>query len=182
MPTALVTGLLEQAADTALTLKAAGFEVLAAEADIAQVPAGLSPVDCYVQLPLDAPPAGNDPLAWAHSVVNHALLMRFDAAAQVAPRLAANARVVLVADPSDGGPAFDLHVVRLLIEAIIADHGGHDVHVVVINGLRHPEEIIGAARSGPPAWTNYPTIEPDLAFSDWRAEILCQSSLDSRLL
>jgi len=179
VPTALVTGLLEQAADTAVTLKAAGFDVLAAQADIAQVPPGLGPVDCYVQLPVDPPAAGGDALAWAHSVVSRALLMRFDAAAQIAPRLAANARVVLVTDPADGAPAFDPHVIRLFIAAIIADHGGHDVRVAVVNGLRHPDELVGAARSGPPAWNEYPTVEPHLAFSDWRTEITCQSSIDS---
>ena len=178
MPTALVTGPLEHAADTALTLKAAGFEVLAAEPDVAQVPAGLSPVDCYVQLPLEPPPAGDDALAWAQSVVTHALLLRFDAAAHVAPMLAAKARVLLVTDPTDGTPTFDMHHVRPLIEAIIADHGGRDVKVAVINGLRCLEGIIAAAQSEPAAWTAYADIEPELPFSDWRNEIICRSSLD----
>lgn len=179
MPTAIVTGSLDYTAATALTLKAGGFEVLAAEPDVAQLPAGLGQVDCYVQLPLEPPCAGDDALAWAHSVVTRALLGRFDAAAQVAPLLAAKARVVLVADPTDGTPTFDMNLVRLLIEAIIADHGGHDVQVAVINGLRSPEEIISAARSQPPAWTAYPSIEPHFPFGDWRNEIICQSSLDS---
>jgi hypothetical protein len=179
VPTALVTGPLEYAAVTALTLKAGGFEVLAAESDVAQVPAGVRDVDCYVQLPLEPPRAGDGALAWAHSVVTHALSMRFAAAAQVAPRLAPKARVVLVTDPTDGTPSFDMHPVRLLIEAIIADHGGNDVQVAVINGLRTPEDIVSAARSQPPAWTAYPRMEPRLPFSDWRHEIICQSSLDS---
>lgn len=179
MPTALVTGPLEYVAVTALTLKAAGFEVLAAEPDVAQVPANLGQVDCYVQLPHDPRCAGDDALARAHSVVTHALSARFDAAAQVAPLLAAKARVVLVTDQTDGTPTFDMHLVRPLIEAIIADHGGRDVQVAVINGLRSPEDIIGAARSQPAAWTAYSGIEPDLPFSDWRNEIICQSSLDS---
>ena len=179
MPTALVTGPLEGAHVTALTLKAAGFEVFAAEPDVADVPENLRQVDCYVQLPLDPPCSDDDALVWAHSVVAHALSVRFDAAAQVAPLLAARARVVLVTDPTDGTPTFDMHLVRPLIEAIIADHGGHDVQVAVINGLRSPEEIIAAARTQPPAWTAYPRIEPHLPFSDWRNEITCQSSLDS---
>jgi len=179
VPTALVTGPLQHVALTALTLKAGGFEVLAAEPDIAQVPAGVRAVDCYVQLPLEPPSAGDGALAWAHSVVSHALLGRFDAAAQVAPRLAEKARVVLVTDPTDGTPGFDMDLVRLLIEAIIADHGGNGVRVAVVNGLRTPEDIVSAARSQPPAWTGYPRMEPRLAFSDWRNEIICQSSLDS---
>ena len=179
VPTALVTGPLEHASATALTLKAGGFEILAAEPDVAQVPASLRQVDCYVQLPLEPPCADGDVLAWAHSVVARSLLGRFDAAAQVAPMLAAKARVVLVTDPTDGTPTFDMHLVRPLIEAIISDHGGQHVQVAVINGLRSPEELISAARSQPPAWTAYPRIEPHLPVSDWRHEIICQSSLDS---
>lgn len=179
MPTALVTGPIEHAAITALTLNAGGFEVLAAGSDVAQVPAGVREVDCYVQLPMEPPCVGDDALPGGHSVGTRALLVRFDAAAQVAPLLAAKARVVLVIDPTDGTPAFDMHLVRLLIEATIADNGGHDVQVAVINGLRSPEEIVLAARSHPPAWTAYPRIEPHLPFSDWRNEVICQSSLDS---
>jgi non-ribosomal peptide synthetase component F len=179
VPIALVTGPLEDAQVTALTLKAAGFEGFAAEPDGADVPENLRQVDCYVQLPVDPPCADDDALAWAHSVVAHALSVRFDAAAQVAPLLAAKARVVLVTNPTDGTPTFDTNLVRPLIEAIIADHGGHDVQVAVITGLRTPEQIIAAARTQPPAWTAYPRIEPHLPFSAWRNEIICQSSLDS---
>ena len=179
VPTALVTGPLGHASATALTLKAGGFEILAAEPDVAQLPASLCAVDCYVQLPSEPPCAGDGVLAWAHSIVTRSLSGRFDAAAQVAPLLAEKARVVLVTDPTDGTPTFDMHLVRPLIEAIIADHGGHHVQVAVINGLRSPEELIAAARSQPPAWTAYPRIEPHLPSSDWRHEIMCQSSLDS---
>jgi len=38
VPTALVTGPFEQASATALTLKAGGFEILAAEPDVAPDP------------------------------------------------------------------------------------------------------------------------------------------------
>ena len=131
-----------------------------------------------MQLPLEPPCTGDDALARAHSAVTHALTMRFDAAARVAPRLAAKARVVLVTDPTDGTPTFDMHLVRPLIEAIIADHAVRGVRVVAINGLRSLEEIIAATRTQPPVWSGYPRIEPDLPFSDWRNEIICQSSLD----
>ena len=160
-------------------MKAGGFEILAAEADAAHIPASLRQVNCYVQLPLEPPCAGGDALARAHTVVTRSLLDRFDAAAQVAPMLAAKARVVLVTDPTDGNPTFDMDLVRPLIAAIIADHGGHDVQVAVINGLRSPDELIAAAGSQPPAWIAYPMIEPQLPSSDWRHEITCQSSLDS---
>ena len=157
MPTALVTGPLERVADMALALKSAGFEVLAAEADLGHIPGGLGEVDCYLQLPLDAPPGTEDACARARATVAHPLLARFDAAAQVAPMLAPKARVVLVADPADGRPAPDIQLVRILVEAIIADHGGDDVRVAVVDGARPPEEIIAFARSEPPSPTALPT-------------------------
>lgn len=179
VPTALITGPLRHTADTALALKAAGFEVVASELDAAQLPPTLRQIDCYVQLPLDPPWAQDDALTWARSVVTHALLARFDAAARVAPMLSPNARVILVTDPTDGTPAFDMDVVRTLVKAIITDHGGDDVRVTGLNGIRSPEDIIAAAQPRPPAWTAYRTIEPHLAFTDWRNAIICQSSLDS---
>jgi hypothetical protein len=118
LSTAVVTGPLEQVAEMALALKEAGVEVLAAQPDVRQIPGGIAGVGCYVQLP-------NGPAA---------LLSRFDAAAHVAPMLATRATVVLVADPPDVTPAPDMRLVRLLIEAIIADHGGDEVRVTVIDG------------------------------------------------
>jgi len=146
----------------ALALKAAGFEVLAAERDVVHIPGGLGEVDCYLQLPFDSP-AGADAararatvdhpvlarFARARATLNDPLLARFDAAAHVAPMLAPNARVVLVVDPADGRPAPDMRLVRILVEAIIADHGGDDVGVAVVDGTRPPQEIIAFARSEP---------------------------------
>jgi len=146
----------------ALALKAAGFEVLAAERDVVHILGGLGEVDCYLQLPFDAP-AGADAararttvdhpvlarFARARATVNDPLLARFDAAAHVAPMLAPNARVVLVVDPADGRPAPDMRLVRILVEAIIADHGGDGVGVAVVDGTRPPQEIIAFARSEP---------------------------------
>jgi hypothetical protein len=178
VPTALITGPVQHASDTALALKTAGFEVVAAEPDPAQFPPSLPQIDCYVQLPLDPPWGRDDALTWARSVVTSALLARFDAAARVAPMLAPRARVLLVADPTGGNPAFGMDVVRLLVQAIIADRGGRDVQVTVMDGLRPSEEISAAVRPRRPAWTAYRTIGPDLAFSDWRNEIICQSSIE----
>lgn len=147
--TALVTGPLERLADMALALKSAGFEVLAAEPDLGDIPRGLGKVDCYLQLPLDAPPGTEDASARARATVGHPLLARFDTAAQVAPMLAPKAKVVLVVDPPYGKPTPDMRLVRILVEAIIADHGGDDVRVAVVDGARPPREIVALARSEP---------------------------------
>jgi hypothetical protein len=177
VPTALITGPLPHAADTALALKAAGFEVVAADPDVGELPLHVGPFDCYVQLPLDPPWAQDDALTWARSTVD-AVLRRFDAAARVAPMLAPGARIIVIGDPTDGRPVFDMDGVRLLIKEIVAGHGGHDVRVTVTDGLRSPEEIIAAARPSRSTWTAYRTIEPGLAFCDWRNEVICQSSLE----
>ena len=128
---AVVTGPFERVADMALRLKVAGFEVLAAEPDVGQIPPGVDEVDCYVQLPNDALPAG-DHAPKAHG---HALTARF------------RATVVLVADPPDVTPAPDMRLVRLLMEAIIADHGGDDVRIAVIDAARPDADIIAIAQS-----------------------------------
>ena len=65
------------------------------------------------------------------------------------------------------------------VTALTLKAGGLEVLVLVVNGLRAPAEIIAAARTQPPVWAAYPSIEPDLPFSDWRNEMICQSSLDS---
>jgi len=178
VPTAVVTGPLEHVADMALALKVAGFEVLAAEPEVRQISAGLGEVDCYVQLPNGAPPAGNDARSSAHAIVAHTLLSRLAAAAHLAPTLAANAAVVLVTDPDGETPSPDMGLVRLLIKAIICNHAGDNVRVSVIDGTRSPEDIIGATRPPTASLAPYPSIDPHLAFADWRNEIICLSSLD----
>lgn len=175
MPTALVTGPLERLSDMALALKTAGFEVLAAEPDLGNLPDDLAEVDCYVQLPLDAPAAGEDALGWARAIVTRTLVARFDTAAKVASMLAPKARIVLVADPAQDTPAPDMRLVRILVEAVVADHQRDGVQVAVVDGARPPEEIAAFARSQPPSWAAYPAIDPHLGFSDWRHEVICLS-------
>jgi hypothetical protein len=142
--TAVVTGPFERVADMALVLKRAGFEVRLPEPDIGELPCGLDGVDCYVQLPDDGSPAGDDTPGRAHV---RTLAARFDAAAQVAPMLARRATVVLVGDPPDVTPAADMRLVRVLIEAIIADHGGDAVRIAVVDGGRPDDEIVAIAQT-----------------------------------
>ena len=130
-----------------------------------------------MQLPLEPLPAGNDALDRSHAIVARTLLARFDAAAEITPILAPKATVVLVSDRADGPPAPDMRFVRLLIEAIIADHGG-GASVTVVDGACPTEEIIAATRAHRPTST-VPTVDPDLDFADWRNEIICLNSLDS---
>ena len=134
MSTAVVTGPSERVADMALVLKLAGFDVHVSEPDVGQLPIGVDEVDCYVQLP-----DGGSPV--------RTLAARFDAAAQVAPKLASRATVVLVGDPPDVNPAPDMRLVRLLMEAVIADHGGSAVRIAVVDGARPDDEIVALAQT-----------------------------------
>ena len=134
MSTAVVTGQSERVADMALVLRLAGFEVYVPEPHLGLLPIGVAEVDCYVQLPNDGSPV-------------RTLAARFDAAAQVAPKLASKATVVLVGDPSDVNPAPDMRLVRLLMEAVIADHGGGDVRMAVVDGARPDDEVVAIAQT-----------------------------------
>lgn len=118
----------------ALVLKLAGFDVHVPEPDVGRIPIGVDEVDCYVQLPDDG-----------SSV--HTLAARFDAAAQVAPKLASRATVVLVGDPPGVKPAPDMRLVRLLVEAILADHGRNDIRIAVVDGAQPNDEIVAVAKA-----------------------------------
>ena len=141
MPDAVVTGALEQLSAMAIALKSAGFDLLAAETNPADVPDGR--IDCYVQLPPEPVPAGGD---GASSVDAQGLVARFDAVARLAPRLAPEASVVLVAAATNRKAA-STGLVRLLIEAVLADHDRDGVRTAVIHSGHLPEEIAAFARS-----------------------------------
>lgn len=175
VPMVLMTGPLHRMADMALALESVGFEVLQAPTDLGDVPPGFTRVDCYLQLPLDVPaPTGEGALGVARATVARSLLARFDAAAQVAPMLAPGAKVVLVDDsPAEGRPATDLRLARVLVEAILADHGCDHVRTAVVNGVVPREEIAAFAWSEPLPWTAYATMEPHLGFGDWRSQVIC---------
>ena len=131
---ALVTGPSERVADMALALKVAGFEVHVPDPDAGQIPTGVDEVDCYVQFPDEGSPV-------------QTLAARFDAAAQVAPKLATSATVLLVGDPPVVDPAPDMRLVRLLMEAVIADHGGEAVRIAVVDGARPDDDIVALAQT-----------------------------------
>ena len=190
MPTAVVTGPIEHASATALTLKAGGFEILSAEPDVAQLPGSLRQVDCYVQLPVDPPAAGGGALRRTRDVLAHEMVSRFDAAAQFLPLLAPTATVLLVTEDFDGldDSAGRLDpdqkavrtIVGVLAEAILRDCGRSGVRTAVIAGDRASHEIAALASHRPPEplpWWLYATVDPDLDFADWRNSILCLASL-----
>jgi hypothetical protein len=178
MPTALVTGPVdERLSDMSIALKSAGFDVVTAAADACPVPGEVSSVDCYVQLPHEPPPQGGDALGWARNVAGQTLLARFDLAAQVAPLLLPQAKVVLVTNrTAPRAPSIDARMLRVLTMAILADHDRDGARVAVVDDFRSPAEIARFAISGAPAWSEYADLAPDLGFADWRNEITCVRS------
>ena len=192
MPTALVTGSPDRVPDITIALKSAGYDILAAGVmspeDAPDVAA--NSVDCYVQLPLDPPPPAGGALHRTREMLAHALTARFDTAARFFPLLAPGATVVLVTegpDPVDYPAAStdpDQKAVRTLVgvlaEAIVRDSGRAGLRAAVVPEDRAVLEIAGLAASRAPEplpWWLYATVDEDLTFADWRASILCLTSL-----
>jgi hypothetical protein len=178
MPTALVTGPVdERLSDMSIALKLAGFDVVTAAADACSIAGDVSSVDCYVQLPHEPPPQRSDALGWAREVVGQTLLARFDLAAQVAPMLLPQAKVLLVTNrAAPRAPSIDAGMLRVLTMAILADHDRDGVRVAVVDDFRSPAEIVRFANSETPTWSEYADMAPNLGFADWRNEITCVQS------
>jgi hypothetical protein len=192
LPNALVTGSPERVPDITIALKSAGFDILSAGAispeDVPDLEA--NSVDCYVQLPADAPPPGGGALLRTRDVIAHEMVSRFDAAAQFLPLLAPRATVLLVTEGTDGindsagRTEPDQKAVRTLVgvlaEAILRDCGRSGVRTAVIAEDRATHEIAALAGHRPPEplpWWLYASVDPDLDFADWRNSILCLASL-----
>jgi hypothetical protein len=191
LPTALVTGSPERVPEIAIALKTAGFDILAAGSLSPEDAPDLEArsVDCYVQLPLDAAPAGGGALRRTRDVIAQEMLARFDSAARFIPLLAPGATVMLVTDdPAPGdfpaATACDQKAARVLVgvlaEAILRDCGPSGVRTTVVAEDRASEEIAALTSHRPPEplpWWVYASIDPDLDFADWRNSILCLASL-----
>ena len=167
MPTALVTGAPDWVPPVAVALKSEGFDIVSAGVDAPLAPGSL---DCYVQLPGDMPASGEPSLRRARSLVADDLLTRVDVATHLAPCLAPHAVVLLVGDGPLRWP------LEMLAEAIAREGGG--VRARVVDGSRQPWEIAALARRNGQRrpWRSYLDEEPELAFADWRDEIICLTS------
>jgi hypothetical protein len=192
LPTALVTGSPERVPDITIALKSAGFDILAAGAASPDDAPGIeaSSVDCYVQLPQDAPRPAGGALRRTHDVIAHEVLSRFDAAARFLPLLSPSATVVLVTEGPDpdsnaagrAEPAVTAQraLIAVLAEAILRECGRAGVRATVIGDDRAPEEIAALASHRPPEplpWWVYASVDPDLDYADWRNSVLCLASL-----
>jgi len=192
LPTALVTGSPDRVPEITIALKSAGYDILAAGVmspeDAPDVAAGS--VDCYVQLPLDAPWPVGGALHHTRDLIAHELTARFDTATRFLPLLAPGATVMLVTegpDPVDH-PATstdpDQKAIRALASVLAAaigrDGGRAGVRAAIVAEDRAVHEIAALAarpRPDPLPWWRYATVDEDLGFADWRESILCLASL-----
>jgi hypothetical protein len=190
--------------DIAIALKSAGFDILAAGGMSADDTPDLeeSSVDCYVQLPGDAPWPTGRAIDRARAVIADEMLARFDSAARFLPLLAPGATVLLVTEDAvtedavteDSGPGPDpggspdpgrtalRTLVGALAEAIVRDCGRLGVRATVVGGVRAPDEIAALATVRPPEplpWWLYAGVDPDLGFADWRNSVFCLGSMHS---
>jgi hypothetical protein len=178
--------------DITIALKSAGYDILAAGVmspeDAPDV--GANSVDCYVQLPIDPPQPGGGAVHRTREMIAHELMARFDTAARFLPLLAPSATVMLVTegpDPVEHPAASadpDQKAVRTLVgvlaEAILRDSGRAGIRTSVVAEDRAVLEIAALATHRPPEplpWWLYATVDDDLGFADWRASILCLTSL-----
>jgi hypothetical protein len=198
LPNALVTGAPDRVPDIAIALKSAGFDILAAGGMSADDTPDLKEgsVDCYVQLPGDAPwPAGRA-IDRARAMITHEMLSRFESAAQFLPLLAPGATVLLVTeDPghysghgaapggsADPGRTALRTLAGVLAEAIVRDCGRNGVRATVVSDDRAPDEIAALAALRPPEplpWWLYAGVDTDLGFADWRNSVFCLESTRS---
>lgn len=193
LPNALVTGAPDRVPDIAIALKSAGFDILAAGDLTADDAPDLEPrsVDCYVQLPVDAPGPAGRPVDSTRAVIAREVLSRFDSAARFLPLLAPSATVLLVTDgPAAGAPRGGAgdpgrtalrSLVGVLAETIVRDGRPTGVRATVVDDDQTPDAIAALAARRPPEplpWWRYAGVDPDLGFADWRNSVFCLGSLN----
>jgi hypothetical protein len=140
---------------------------------------------CYVQLPTtDLDRDDTASVAGLRALVAHALLARIDALASIVRLLAPRARVVIVAGDRAGTiQDTDLglpNIAGRLAEAVLAAHGGDDVHTTVIGDRRTAADIAAIAaiatgaghRSPGAALAGYAAVSPHLSYAGWRDEVI----------
>lgn len=184
VPNVVVTGSPERLTDITLALKLEGFDILAAEGEPAEVPAGLplGSVDCYVQLTPTSPSPDGSALRQIRAVITDEVRQRFDTVARLGPLLAPHATVLLVLDPEcESSWRSDAlrRLVQVLADAIEVDHGRAGVRATVVTESLAAAEIANLARAGTaeaPPWSSYAELDPDLPYTEWRDQVFALST------
>jgi hypothetical protein len=182
---ALVTGSEARVDDVAATLEEAGFSVMRVPepADLAAACAGIdgASLACYVQLPKETKVAGPSLIGRVRQFLAEGLLARFEAASVVAPLLAKDGCVVLVAGNLPGAATPDdrharIDLLRVLARAILAECEGSDVRAVVVGNDRSAADIADIVlRRGDEASrkaAEVAALPGELNYADWQREFL----------
>jgi len=191
--TALVTGSSARVAAVGDALARLGCNVIRVDDPAALVEVcaslGRASVDHYVQLPVDVPSTGDTVVSRVHALLAAGLLARFEAAESVIETLRPNASVVLVAGnlpaqltaPDDTKARRSL--LRVLVQAIVADTAPTPVRAVVADNTRTADEF--AALAVDPTAKRLRVISspaeryPDMDYVDWRLEVLSLATIES---
>ncbi|MGD0083772.1 MAG: hypothetical protein ABSD78_11300 [Acidimicrobiales bacterium] len=191
--TALVTGSPERVAAVSTALANHDCEVVPVDdlGTLVEVCASLGQgaVDHYVQLPVNVPSSGGTVVSRLQAFLASGLLARFEAVSAVLGTLRPNASVVLVAGnlPAELTAPDDhqarIALLRVLVQAILADTAPIPVRTVVVDHMRTPEEI--AAIAVDPAANRVRVISdvaeryPEMDYVDWRLEVLSLATIES---
>jgi hypothetical protein len=181
---ALVTGSAARVDDVAAALEDAGYSVqrVPEPEDVSAACVGIEPgtLDCYVQLPKDTMVDAPSLIGRVRQFLAEGLLARFEQAATVAPCLAKDGCVLLVAGNLPGAATPDdrharVDLLRVLARAILAECEGADVRAVVIATDRSPGDIADIARRrGDRSGKKAAEVAAlgDMNYADWQREYL----------
>lgn len=175
MNTALVTGGTERIHALAYALTREGFDAFVRETPTSGLAQGPKPgsVDCYVQLPS---PSASRPEPDAGSGDVGRLVHRVDAVARALPLLAPEAAIVLVAD-DDGWDNDRCRALHALAGAAVTKQARSSVRVAVVDSGEAGQIAAVARRElGQARAVSLADVAPDLAYTDWRDEVLSLTS------
>lgn len=155
----------------AFALSREGFDPFVAAVPTSVVGEGPRPgsVDCYVQLP---PPPVVRPDLGANTGGVGRLVHRVDAVSRALPLLSPEAAIVLVAD-GEGGDADRCRTLHALAGAAVTNQARNGVRVAVVD-TGEAGQIAAVARRelGQARAISLADVAPDLAYADWRDEVL----------
>jgi hypothetical protein len=190
---ALVTGSPERVAAVSAALTERDCEVIAVDDldTLAKVCASLGPdsIDHYVQLPVNVPASGGTVVSMLQAFLAGGLLARFEAASAVLGTLRSDASVILVAGnlPAELTAPDDrlarASLMRVLVQAILADTAPLVIRTVVVDRMRSAEEIadiaVDPAAKRRRVISEAAELYPEMNYVDWRLEVLSLATIES---
>ena len=190
---ALVTGSPERVAAVSAALTERDCEVIAVDDldTLAKVCASLGPdsIDHYVQLPVNVPASVGTVVSMLQAFLAGGLLARFEAASAVLGTLRSDASVILVAGnlPAELTAPDDrlarASLMRVLVQAILADTAPLVIRTVVVDRMRSAEEIadiaVDPAAKRRRVISEAAELYPEMNYVDWRLEVLSLATIES---